>query len=360
MSAEDETFDIDLYGDEPEGEDLAHREDQHDTQDDTHATRDSTATVQHSQNGSQELTDDGGQQSQVKSINTASTQSNSEASTTQSSSQGVKRKATDDAGENAAPQQHDERPLDQGAQVSLKLTELQWWTTEEDLRYFCAQSNTEAELVEIAFGEHKQNGKSKGEAYLEFTSPQAAGMAKRQIEKANAEVEVGGKTNVVGKTKISVWYTAPGNPFKVREGQSKKDVSGGKYNQQGAYNNYNRGGFAGGRGRGGYNARGGGQWSNQNANNSNTYNNGMMGGFGNMGFNSFPGMAMNQNAMMSNMMAGAGFNMAAMGMGIPGMMNARGGANMMNRGGWNGGMAQGYQQASFGQGWDSNKKPRKE
>ncbi|QIW99230.1 hypothetical protein AMS68_004748 [Peltaster fructicola] len=354
MSAEDETFDIDLYGDDPEDDELPqYQAIAGNPQTHTDNITSSNDTIQTSDTAP--VTSD----RPVKALDAAHTSLNStlspldvaHASSNAPGTQGVKRKAPTDEHDHDDSQQHDERPLDHGAQISLKLTDLQWWTTEEDLRYFCAQSHTEAELVEVAFGEHKQNGKSKGEAYLEFKTPQAAGMAKREIEEANAKLDAGSKANVTGKTKISVWYTAPGNPFRVRDGQSKKDIPS-KYGQQGAYNNHNRGGYAG-RGRGGYNARGGGQWSNQtNSNNSNnTFNNAMPGGYNNMGFAGFPAMAMNQSTMMNNMMG-------MMGMGMQGMMNARGGANMMNRGGWNNG--QGYQQAGYDAGWDSSKKARKE
>lgn len=56
----------------------------------------------------------------------------------------------------------DDRELDPGATAALKLGELQWWMTEDDVRGWANQCGCEDELKEITFNEHKVNGKSKG------------------------------------------------------------------------------------------------------------------------------------------------------------------------------------------------------
>lgn len=68
--------------------------------------------------------------------------------------QGAKRSAEDT--------DQDMREIDQGATTSIKLSELQWWTTEDEIRGWANQAGAEDQLREITFNEHKVNGKSKG------------------------------------------------------------------------------------------------------------------------------------------------------------------------------------------------------
>lgn len=56
----------------------------------------------------------------------------------------------------------DDRELDPGATSALRLGEIQWWMTEDDIRGWANQCGCEDELKEITFNEHKVNGKSKG------------------------------------------------------------------------------------------------------------------------------------------------------------------------------------------------------
>lgn len=65
--------------------------------------------------------------------------------------QGTKRKEGEDT-----------RDVDPGATSALKLGELQWWISEDDIRGWANQCGCEDELKEVTFNEHKVNGKSKG------------------------------------------------------------------------------------------------------------------------------------------------------------------------------------------------------
>lgn len=56
----------------------------------------------------------------------------------------------------------DDRPTDPGATAALQISDLNWWISEEDLRGWANQSGCEDELIEVTFNEHKVNGKSKG------------------------------------------------------------------------------------------------------------------------------------------------------------------------------------------------------
>lgn len=56
----------------------------------------------------------------------------------------------------------DDRPVEAGATTALFISEIHWWITDDDLRGWANQSNSEGELQEITFNEQKVNGKSKG------------------------------------------------------------------------------------------------------------------------------------------------------------------------------------------------------
>jgi len=69
----------------------------------------------------------------------------------QPAQQGVKRKTT-----------MDDRPVDPNSTNAVQIIDLHWWITEDDLRGWCVKAGCEVELKEITFNEHKVNGKSKG------------------------------------------------------------------------------------------------------------------------------------------------------------------------------------------------------
>jgi hypothetical protein len=419
MSGEDDNFDIDIYGDEAEEPQLQEQQQQQQQQEGGNFDFTYEQTPAQSNDANQ------GGQNTNQSTNSGGDSTSEQHTTTQNApqpstntQQSLKRKAPDDENEDNAQQRPasqtplaaDGRPVDPGALPSLKLSELHWWTTEEDVRAFCAAANTEHELRELAFGEHKINGKSRGEAYLEFTSPAAATATKREVERSNAE-SAAKEPGAGPKNKFQAWYTPMGNPYRGKDGavgDKKFGGQAGKFNNQGgAYNNnhQNRGNF-GGRGGfqrgGGYNnnmmgrgggavAGAGGQWGMNGA--AAGYQNPMMGGYNNMagynnmGYNNMMGGG--RSGMMNNMMGGGaaaggrgGFNgmnamgnMGAMGaMGMGGMMpmggmgmnmnmnpsggGGRGGGMMGGRGGWNGGMNNGMGGQNM-QG-NGNKKPRVE
>ncbi|OBT49469.1 hypothetical protein VE00_00327 [Pseudogymnoascus sp. WSF 3629] len=252
-------------------------------------------------------------------------------------------KSTDESGKDAlnipkqAPQQQgvkrkegsDERPIDPGATTALLISDLHWWNTDDDVRGWINQAQCEDELKEITFSEHKVNGKSKGQAYVEFSSQQAATAAKHKID-TFGEGQQYVKKHVVNYSNPNV------NPFKTlpkdapmragKDGPTNRPVAGNyDRTQQSSGNNYG-GNF---RGRGGYN-RG-------------NMNNNMGGGF-NRNFQNpgIGGMGGNFQAPMGGFNAGSmgggqfsgGFNRGGM------MNNMRGGPGVMRggRGGMNSGM----------------------
>lgn len=65
--------------------------------------------------------------------------------------QGTKRKS-----------EEDDRPVDSAATAAVMISELNWWTTDDDIRGWLRKADCEDEIKELTFSEHKVNGKSKG------------------------------------------------------------------------------------------------------------------------------------------------------------------------------------------------------
>ena len=69
----------------------------------------------------------------------------------------------------------DDRFVDSGATTALFISELHWWVTDDDIRGWANQSQCEDELEDITFSEHKVNGKSKG--YVSFSVSELAAIS---------------------------------------------------------------------------------------------------------------------------------------------------------------------------------------
>ena len=52
--------------------------------------------------------------------------------------------------------------LDPDSQAAVIISDLQWWVNDDDIRGWARFVNTEDQLLEITFSEHKVNGKCKG------------------------------------------------------------------------------------------------------------------------------------------------------------------------------------------------------
>ena len=371
MATEDDTFDIDIYGDEPLEAKAAEAQDANGEEYELDFSTTNDETIEHENSTAQ--AEAGGEQTE-EGRNTTEPE-RSERKELSKPQQGTKRKASDDSyTEGHEPYYNQENSAVEDSTVSmdarhtpandpyalpaLRLTELQWWTTEEDLRAFCAKAGVEDQLKELSFGEHKINGKSRGEAYLEFESASAAEKVKGEVEK-----EVKGTANESGakRKEFVVEFTTVGNSFKMAAGGAgpKKDYQQQNYNR-GGYNNSdrgnynNRGNFRGGfQNRGGFNSNRGGMYQQPNgAQGGWGGGNGMIANMGGAGFN--PMMAgMNMMGGFNNMGRGGMMGMNQGGGGMPMMGMNRGGMmgmnmGMMGRGGWNGG----FQGNGMGQqGW---------
>ncbi|KIW15353.1 hypothetical protein PV08_05399 [Exophiala spinifera] len=325
MAAEEDNFDIDIYGD-GEGE-TGNDENMEYKQEDEENLFAMDAESEHHMQAGEDVKPESEaekeqihkQASQAQAVAEEPTEKPNATAvkTTPAPQQGVKRKETSD-----------ERPVDHGATNALMISDLNWWITEDDLRGWANEAGAEDELRDITFSEHKVNGKSKGQAYIEFSSPQAATVAKHRIESQDGAQP--------GARKHSVVFTnATQNPFKTlpkdapARARDERPVRGGGFNSgprsENAYGANQ--GFRGGRGgsfhRGGYGGQG--QYNRNFSGPMGGYNssNNNMGFQGNMGMNNNYG-GFNRGGMMGGPMRG---NMG-------GMRGNRGGMNpMMGMGG---------------------------
>ncbi|RDW77424.1 hypothetical protein BP6252_05477 [Coleophoma cylindrospora] len=276
-------------------------------------------------------------------------------------------KSTDESGQDLltipkqAPQQQgvkrkegsDDRVIDPGATTALLISDLNWWNTDDDVRGWVNQAQVEDELKDITFSEHKVNGKSKGQAYVEFTSQQAATAAKHKIDAfGEGQQYVKKHTVTYSNPNVNPFRTLPKDaPMRAgKDGQNNRATSG-SYNDRGNQNGPN-GNFGGNfRGRSsGYNASRG----NMNSMNSGNFNRNFANqGMGNMGGGFQAPMGGFQGNPMANQFGGfnRGGMMGAMRSGPGGMRGGRGGMGNMNsmmpmggmpmagmNGGMNGGM----------------------
>ncbi|KAI6778909.1 RRM domain protein [Emericellopsis cladophorae] len=224
--------------------------------------------------------------------------------------------------------------VDPNATTALMISELNWWTTDDDIRGWLRQGGCEAGVKDMSFSEHKVNGKSKGQIYLEFNSAHDATSAKHLIDKMPAD---GGH---LGQKKISTQYWNPNmNPFRTlpkdapaRGKDQPRSAQPGSYSDRGNYNSgggfRGRGGYGGGRGNMGQNSYnrnfGGGGGYNNNMGGGGGF--GMGGGGGNFAFNAGRGNMMGGGMRGGGMRGGRGGNMmgmnpmGGMNMGMPGAM----------------------------------------
>ncbi len=156
MTAEEDNFDIDLYG---EGEDGGNGDEAQHVDGDYYDEDEHTFTIED---------DTQPEPSSVQKVNsnpdpishdaptgpknhTSSNVKQKEGTPMSVSSQGVKRKGSPN-----------DLSLESGATTALMLSDLHWWITEDDIRGWVDQAGAEDDLKEVTFSEHKVNGKSKG------------------------------------------------------------------------------------------------------------------------------------------------------------------------------------------------------
>lgn len=361
--ADEHDFDIDIYGDD---QDLSAQQDA--TQSDSNATKtdaNEATTNGAAENAKAEAGD--AEMKQDASSETANGDKQHDTSTQQiastggSAGQDVHRQAPQKQGMKRKQGEDDDRPTDPGATAALMVNDVNWWISEEDIRGWANQSGCEDELVEVTFNEHKVNGKSKGQIYVQLQTPQAATALKHQIDNLfKDQAHTKKPTAIFNPPHVNPFKTLPKDVPARDKGRNDRATSG-NYGNQGTGNYNNRGGYN--NNRGGFNNNRGNNMGYQNNRNFSSPVGGAMGnnmggsygaqapmnGFNNPmggGMNGFGGF--NRGGMMGNNMRGGGMNnrgrgggmgmnaMGAtpMGMGMPMANNMMGmGGNMMGMGG---------------------------
>ncbi|KZM19698.1 uncharacterized protein EKO05_0004036 [Ascochyta rabiei] len=330
--ADDDNFDIDIYGDDSYQESSAQ---------DT-ALPDASATNTDANSGentapSEAKAGDNNAASKQEATDTAANDGAQQDSTVQQisstggSGHDVHRQAPQQQGTKRKQGEDDDRPTDPGATAALMINDLNWWISEEDIRGWANQSGCEDELNEVTFNEHKVNGKSKGQVYVQLQSPQAATALKHQVDQLF-------KDQAHTKKPTAIFNPPHHNPFKTlpkdvpARDKNRNDQQPGGFNNRGGgnFNRFNNN-------RGNFNNRGGSMgYQNRNFSSPASGNmGGQMGGYGGQGgMQNFGGNPM----MGGGNNFGGGFNRGGnmMGGAMRGGMNnrgGRGGMGMNNMGG---------------------------
>ncbi|KAF3917239.1 hypothetical protein AA313_de0200151 [Arthrobotrys entomopaga] len=211
--ADDDNFDIDIYG-----EDL----------DDPSAYNKKVAAEDELFHDDDNKGDAGKSNGNAANTNGATEDTNMEGTT--NTSETIKQDPpAQPAQQNSLKRKHpDNRPVDVNATTALYVSDLNWWTTDDDIRGWIRQADCEDELKDITFSEHKVNGKSKGVAFVEFTTTQGASATKAKIESFATQPGYQSKRHTVN-------YTQPhNNPFRTlpkdAPARNKDDNRGGPGN----------------------------------------------------------------------------------------------------------------------------------
>lgn len=167
--ADEDNFDIDIYGDDANPEYVQENnggEVKNENQEDSMVTE-STYTRPHHDSATPQSTALANVKDELKTVdqeNGKATNEVQQISSTGGSTQGQVQLPKQAPVQQGVKRKEgsDDRPTDPGATTALLINDLHWWQNEDDVRGWANQSGCEDELKEVTFNEHKVNGKSKG------------------------------------------------------------------------------------------------------------------------------------------------------------------------------------------------------
>jgi hypothetical protein len=166
MATEDDNFDIDIYGDgggfnatdqgdsKQEGDDI----DLDIPEPVAQATTNDTSTLQTSSSSKSQI--EPTHLTHPPSSSTHPTHSTHSTNGDQKMSQD--QPPTQDAPHGVKRKEYEDHPSDPNATTALVVSDLFWWTTDDDIRGWVNKAQAELDLKDVTFNEHKVNGKSKG------------------------------------------------------------------------------------------------------------------------------------------------------------------------------------------------------
>ncbi|KAI8820101.1 uncharacterized protein EV422DRAFT_620504 [Fimicolochytrium jonesii] len=111
-----------------------------------------------------------------------------------------------------------------GGSRALLVSELSWWTTDDDIKLAISEAGVTEQLLanELSFSEHRVNGKSKGICYIPFQTQEATALAKEFFE----TIEIHGRKPIVKyvppSQQSNPFRTLPKDPKETRAEQAKR------------------------------------------------------------------------------------------------------------------------------------------